>query len=55
MIDLPKTWPMWCRDIKQLCEIKGDPRLPKQTGKHFALDDAKWNCQVWQELISIHE
>jgi len=45
MIDLPKGWPKWCRDLKQLFERHGISRdeLPKQTGDvHNALDDARW-------------
>jgi hypothetical protein len=30
MIDLPKGWPMFCMDIKQLCASMGNPELPKQ-------------------------
>lgn len=51
MIDLPKGWPMWCREIKQLCEDKGDPTLPKQNiGEHNALMDARWNREVYLVL-----
>lgn len=48
MMDLPKGWPMYCRDIKQLCDDKGNPRLPEQgKGEHHALADAKWNRLAW--------
>ena len=51
MMDLPKGWPMFCMDIKQLCMSKGNPRLPKQDGvKHNALEDAWWACRMWQFL-----
>jgi hypothetical protein len=51
MIDLPKGWPMYCMDLKQLCVSKGDPRLPKQVnGEHHALMDARWNKEVWSIL-----
>ena len=44
MMDLPKGWPMYCRDIKQLCDDLGDPRLPEQSeGEHHALADARHN------------
>jgi hypothetical protein len=44
MIDLPKGWPMFCRDIKQRCVELGNPRLPEQAeAEHNALADAKWN------------
>lgn len=51
MMDLPKGWPMYCRDIKQWCDSMGTPRLPKQTGtEHNALQDAQWNRQAWEFL-----
>lgn len=52
MIDLPKGWPMYCRDIKQLCDDLGNPKLPKQgKGEHNALADAKWNKVAYEFLI----
>lgn len=51
MMDLPKGYPMYCRDIKQLCDDKGDPKLPEQTStEHNALDDARWNKVAWEFL-----
>lgn len=51
MMDLPKGWPMYCRDIKQLCDYVGNPRLPPQDGiEHHALADAQWTRQAWVEL-----
>ncbi len=51
MMDLPKGFPMWCRDIKQLCADKGDPTLPEQSsGEHNALADARWNKVAWEFL-----
>jgi hypothetical protein len=51
MMDLPKGWPKFCMDIKQLCVEKGDPRLPEQgKGEHHALADARWNKQAWEFL-----
>lgn len=48
MVDLPRGWPMYCRDIKQLCDSVGNPRLPKQeTAEHNALTDARWNVLAW--------
>ena len=48
MIDLPAGFPKYCRDIKQLADDLGNPRLPPQTGKvHNALDDARWNKEAW--------
>lgn len=51
MIDLPKGWPMYCRDIKQLCDDLGNPKLPTQgKGEHNALADAQWNKVAYEFL-----
>lgn len=51
MMDLPKGWPMYCRDIKQWCDDLGNPRLPEQgKGEHHALADARWNRVAWEFL-----
>jgi hypothetical protein len=51
MMDLPKGWPMYCRDIKQWADMLGNPKLPKQeSGEHHALADARWNRQAWEFL-----
>lgn len=45
MMDLPKGWPMYCRDLKQLA---GDTSLPEQgKGEHHALADARWTRDAW--------
>ena len=43
MIDLPKGWPMFCMDLKQLCVEKGNPKLPNLPNsiEHHALYDAR--------------
>jgi len=54
MIDLPKGWPMYCRDLKQLCDDLGNPELPKQEdGEHDALADAKWNLEAHKFLTDL--
>lgn len=56
MMDLPKDFPMYCNDIKQECDRLGSPDLPKQEdGLHNALEDARWNKQVFNFLCSIAE
>lgn len=51
MMDLPKGWPMYCRDLKQLCDDLGNPKLPEQPStEHNALADAQWNKQVYEFL-----
>jgi 3' exoribonuclease, RNase T-like len=48
MIDLPKGWPMFCRDVKQLADLLGNPALPKQeSAEHHALADARWTKDAW--------
>ncbi len=51
MIDLPNGWPMWCHDLKQLCDYLGDPKLPEQIStEHNALNDARWNRKLFEFL-----
>ncbi len=52
MMDLPKGWPMFCRDVKQLCVSLGDPKLPEQQdgSEHNALADAIWARQAYDFL-----
>ncbi len=51
MMDLPKGWPMYCRDIKQWCDALGNPELPTQgKGEHHAMADAKWSREAWRYL-----
>lgn len=51
MMDLPKGWPMFCRDLKQLTDDvgrRGRIELPKQTDlEHHALSDAQWTRDAW--------
>jgi hypothetical protein len=54
MMDLPKSWPMYCRDVKQLCDGLGNPKLPEQLSQeHAALADAKWTKEAWQFLMNL--
>lgn len=54
MLDLPKGWPMYCRDIKQMAADRGHPILPPQVGaEHNALQDARWNQQAYIYLERI--
>lgn len=51
MIDLPGGWPMYARDIKQWCDMLGNPKLPEQTGTaHDALHDARHHRAMWEFL-----
>lgn len=54
MIDLPKGWPMFCRDVKQLADSLGNPKLPEQkTAEHHALADAIWTQEAWKFLQAL--
>lgn len=54
MIDLPKGFPKYCRDLKQWCDMLGNPKLPEQgKGEHNALADARWNMMVWEFLSEL--
>ncbi len=53
MIDLPKGWPQYCRDLKQVMDDKGLQRhhLPRldEAEAHSAIVDARWvrsACEV---------
>lgn len=49
MIDLPEGWPKYCRDLKQLRDEHGNPRVPGQvSGEHNALQDALWVKDTWE-------
>lgn len=66
MIDLPKGFPMYCRDLKQILdekemarqdgtdmvELRNLPTYPKQENEHNALADAKWNKKLYDFLNS---
>ena len=56
MIDLPRGWPMFCRDIKQLAVDLGDPSLPPQIStEHHALEDARWNREAYYHLMAVRD
>ena len=64
MIDLPKSFPMYCKDLKQFLDdkckdlketsdtIKELNGYPKQDSAHNALDDARWNKKLHEFLKS---
>jgi hypothetical protein len=48
MIDLPKGWPMYCRDMKQVLDAYDFGTLPEQpTNEHCAIEDARWLWNVY--------
>jgi inhibitor of KinA sporulation pathway (predicted exonuclease) len=62
MIDLPEGFPMYCIDLKQSFDetmqrlglngknVKTRSDYPKQENEHNALDDAKWNYNLFKFL-----
>jgi hypothetical protein len=53
MIDLPKGWPMYCRDLKQWADSLMHatfPPKPKEACEHNALVDAIWNREAHTAL-----
>lgn len=51
MADLPKGWPMYCRDLKQYSDMIGAPKYGVKCETHNALDDAKWNKSFHDYLM----
>lgn len=51
MMELPKGYPMYCRDVKQLADSLGVTELPPQPAtEHNALSDAIWNKIAYNAL-----
>lgn len=56
MKDVPIDFPMFCFDLKQWYEQLGRPAIPRQiSDQHDALEDARWNKQVWESLKRTEE
>lgn len=54
MIDLPKNFPMFTNDIKQLHKRAGSPKMPPQPeGLHNALADARQNWFKYNYLTEL--
>jgi hypothetical protein len=53
MIDLPKNFPMYCRDLKQEIDRLGIVDIPiDQTNEHNALSDALWVKNVAEYIVT---
>lgn len=50
MIDLPRHFPMYCKDLKQLADEVGNPKFESPQNEHDALADAKWNLEFYRFL-----
>ena len=56
MIDLPKGFPMFCLDVKQIAHMRGltakDVGLAKPGNEHDALADALWTRELYRKLMT---
>lgn len=58
MIELPKGFPMYCRDLKQMMDEKGldnnwkKINCPDPESEHHALVDANWNYNLFKKIIN---
>lgn len=49
MMELPDTWPMYCRDLKQVMDDLGETKSPFENDtEHNALSDAIWAMKTHQ-------
>ena len=53
MMDLPKGFPMYCKDIKQELDRLGIVPEPQKNGEHNALEDAKYNKFLYDTYIGV--
>lgn len=54
MMKLPNHFPRYCLDLKQLSWLVGNPAHPTQEkGEHNALEDARWNKQLYEYLQTV--
>ncbi len=58
MIDLPKGFPMYCRDLNQMMDEKElsqkwkSIHCPNPLGEHNALEDARWNLKLYRSIMN---
>jgi hypothetical protein len=62
MIDLPKEFPKYCKDLQQTFDekkknvkgrMKDQPGFPINDGIHNALEDARWNYKLYKFLNTL--
>lgn len=53
MVDLPKGWPMYVHELKQLADELGNPRGPAQENSHHPVADAKWAKAYHEYLLQV--
>lgn len=55
MVQLPKTFPMYCMDLKQEAKrlgVKPKDLVPPSPNAHNALADARWNAELFAALAA---
>jgi hypothetical protein len=55
MLDLPESFPMYCRDLKQEADrlsVDLSKEIPTEN-EHHALADARWNKRAWEFLSRV--
>lgn len=58
MIDLPKGFPYYCMDLKQMMQERGLSSewkrkfCPDPENEHNALADAKWNLELFKQIVA---
>lgn len=52
MIHLPKGYPMYCRDLKQMSDMVCCPKLEAPKNEHNALADARWNRTLFDHIAA---
>ena len=50
MMELPITYPMYCRDLKQSLDESHKGNFPGPHGEHNALVDARWNKDLYNYI-----
>lgn len=50
--ELPKGFPMYCRDLKQLLDESGKDKIADPEGEHNALVNAIWNRDLHEHLTT---
>lgn len=60
MIDLPKGYPMYCRDLQQMIDETNLPsdwksQISHNVNVHLAISDAEWNQKVHKYLLQFKD
>lgn len=51
MVNLPKHWPYFTNDLKQVLGRKQMPIPPDPAKQHHALEDARWTKQNYEQIF----